>query len=47
MNDPILEEIRQTRDDLARETGCDLHKLFAFIRTEEAKARVREEPPKP
>ena len=38
---PILAEIRQTRDDLARETGCDLHKLFAFIRTEEAKARAR------
>lgn len=38
---PILEEIRQTRDDLARETGYDLHKLFEFIRTEKAKARAR------
>jgi hypothetical protein len=38
---PILEEIRKTRDDLARDTGYDLQKLFEFIRGEEAKARVR------
>ena len=38
---PILEEIRKTRDDLARETGYDLHKLFEFVRAEEAKARAR------
>jgi hypothetical protein len=38
---PILAEIRKTRDDLARETGYDLSKLFAFVREEEAKARAR------
>lgn len=38
---PILEEIRKTRDDLARETGYDLHKLFEYIRAEEEKARAR------
>ena len=38
---PILEEIRQTRDDLARETGYDLNKLFEYIRAEEMKARAR------
>ena len=38
---PILEEIRKTRDDLARETGYDLNKLFEYIRAEEAKARAR------
>ena len=38
---PILEEIRKTRDDLARETGYDLNKLFEYIRGEEAKARAR------
>ena len=38
---PILAENRKTRDDLARETGYDLNKLFAYIRVEEAKARAR------
>lgn len=38
---PILEEIRKTRDDLARETGYDLNKLFEYIRAEEVKARAR------
>ena len=39
MNDPILTEIRQTRDDLARETGYDLQQLFDYVRE-----REREEP---
>ena len=38
---PILAEIRKTRDDLARETDYDLNKLFEFVRAEEAKARAR------
>ena len=38
---PILAEIRKTRDDLAREMGYDLNKLFEFVRAEEAKARAR------
>lgn len=37
----ILDEIRKARDDLARETGYDLNKLFEYIRAEEAKARAR------
>ncbi len=32
---PILREIRQTRDDIARETGHDLHRLFSYIRKRE------------
>ena len=32
---PILREIRQTRDDLARETGYDLQRLFSYIRERE------------
>jgi hypothetical protein len=37
----ILAEIRRTRDDLARETGYDLARLFDYVRAEEAKARAR------
>ena len=36
--DKILTEIRQTRDDLARETGCDLKRLFDYIREREREA---------
>ena len=32
---PILREIRHTRDDLARETGYDLRRLFSYIRERE------------
>ena len=32
---PILREIRKTRDDLARETGYDLQRLFRYIRERE------------
>ena len=38
---PILTEIRQTRDDLARETGYDLQRLFDYIRERERAAAAR------
>ncbi|MEQ1860777.1 MAG: hypothetical protein ABMA13_12655 [Chthoniobacteraceae bacterium] len=38
---PILQEIRKTREDIARETGGDLNKLFEYVLAEEAKARAR------
>ncbi len=34
----ILTEIRQTRDDLARETGYDLKQLFDYVREREREA---------
>ena len=34
----ILTEIRQTRDDLARETGYDLNRLFDYVREREREA---------
>jgi len=34
----ILTEIRQTRDDLARETGYDLKRLFDYVRKREREA---------
>ena len=34
----ILAEIRQTRDDLARETGYNLKQLFDYIREREREA---------
>jgi hypothetical protein len=37
----ILTEIRQTRDDLARETGYDLQRLFNYIREREREAAAR------
>ncbi len=37
----ILAEIRQTRDDLARETGYDLKRLFDFVRERESEAATR------
>ena len=41
MNDPILTEIRQTRDDLARETGYDLQRLFEYVRERERESAAR------
>ena len=37
----ILTEIRQTRDDLARETGYDVQRLFDYIREREREAAAR------
>ena len=37
----ILTEIRQTRDDLARETGYDLKQLFDYVREREREAAAR------
>ena len=34
----ILTEIRQTRDDLAHETGYDLKRLFNYVREREREA---------
>jgi len=38
---PILTEIRQTRDDLARETGYDLQRLFDYVRERERESAAR------
>ena len=35
---PILAEIRQTRDDLAHEAGYDLNRLFDYVREREREA---------
>ena len=37
----ILTEIRRTRDDLARETGYDLKRLFDYVREREREAAAR------
>jgi hypothetical protein len=37
----ILTEIRQTRDNLARETGYDLKRLFDYAREREREAAAR------
>ena len=37
----ILTEIRQMRDDLARETGYDLKRLFDYVRECERAAAAR------
>ena len=37
----IRTEIRQTRDDLARETDYDLKRLFDYVREREREAAVR------
>ena len=37
----ILTEIRQTRDDLAHETGYDLKRLFEYVREREREAATR------
>ena len=38
---PLLTELRQTRDDLARETGYDLNRLFDYVREREREAAAR------
>ena len=35
---PILNEIRQTREDLARESNYDLERLFDYVREREREA---------
>ena len=37
----ILTGIRRTRDDLARDTGYDLQRLFAYVRQREREAAAR------
>ena len=37
----ILTEIRRTRDDLARETGYDLQRLFNYVRERERESASR------
>ena len=37
----ILTEIRQTRDDLAHETGYDLQRLFDYVHEREREAAAR------
>jgi len=37
----ILAEIRQTREDLAHETGYDLRRLFVYVREREREATAR------
>lgn len=32
-NDPIVEEVRRVRDELAREFNYDIHAIFADLRT--------------
>jgi hypothetical protein len=34
---PLLEELWQVKDDLAREAGCDLDRIFAELRAAEAR----------
>jgi len=41
VNDPILTEIRRTRDELARETGYDLQQLFDYVRERERESDAR------
>jgi len=38
---PILAEIRQTRDELAHEAGYDLKRLFDYVRQREREAAAR------
>ena len=37
----ILTEIRRTRDNLAREAGYDLQRLFNYVRQREREAAAR------
>ena len=41
MKNELLSEIRQTRDELARETGYDLKRLFDYVRQRERDAAQR------
>jgi len=38
---PILTEIRQTRDNLARASGYDLQRLFDYVREREREAAAQ------
>ena len=38
---PILIEIRRTRDELARKSGYDVRKFMAFIRERERQSATR------
>lgn len=38
---PILTEIHQTREDLARENNYNLHRLFDYVRGREREAAAR------
>jgi len=38
---PILSEIRQTRDDLAEQSGYDLQRLFEYARQREREAAAK------
>lgn len=40
---PILKEIRHTRDQLAEEAGLDLRRLFSAVRKQEKAALARGE----
>ena len=35
-NDPIVEEVRRVRDELARQFNYDIHAIFADLRTRQA-----------
>ena len=41
MNDPILREIRRTRDELVRKSGYDVRKFMNFIRERERESAAR------
>jgi len=46
--DPIVEEIRQNAEDLAKKTGGNLHGLMGFILSEQKKIKnLKRFPPKP
>jgi hypothetical protein len=40
-SNPILTEIRRTREDLAREADYNLQRLFDYVRERERKAATR------
>jgi hypothetical protein len=35
--DPIVQEVRRTREGLARKSGNDLHRIFSSLRDRESK----------
>lgn len=49
MNDPIIDNIHQVREQIMREHDNDLHKLFEFLRKrqESYKRRIVSRPNKP
>jgi hypothetical protein len=38
-DNPILHEIREARDEIARKTGYDIKRMFEFVRERERVAR--------